>query len=68
MNHSNNYKQHAGNAKNWPTEASKTAYSKFIRGERLTIIEAIRARCCECEGADPEHCFKEKCPSYLYCK
>lgn len=53
----------------WPRKAGKMDYIRFLRGERLTRSEAIRAKCYECVvGEDTQPCPVKTCPLIEYCQ
>ena len=61
-------RQHHKNVKKWPRKAGKADYFRFLRGERLTRSESIRAKCYDCAcGEDIRPCSVEICPLLPYC-
>ena len=57
------------NAEKYPKQIGKAYFIKFLKGERLTRDEAIKARCYEYVGGeDTEPCNVPLCPLTLYCQ
>lgn len=50
----------------WSKKAGKNDYLKFLKGERLTQRQAIRAKCYECCCGDPAICSVNQCPLLPY--
>ena len=45
----------------WPKKAGKKDYLKYLRGERLTQRQAIRAKCFDCCCGEPGLCSVQHC-------
>lgn len=57
------------NAEKLPKQIGKADYIRFLKGERLTRDEAIKAKCYECVGGeDTLPCHAATCPLTLYCQ
>lgn len=50
----------------WPKKAGKNDYLKFLRGERLTQRQAIRAKCYDCCCGEPGLCSVLHCSLLPY--
>jgi hypothetical protein len=46
----------------WPRHAGKNDYLKYLKGERLTQREAIKAKCFDCCCGEPGTCSVMHCP------
>jgi len=56
-------KRHIKNVEKWKRKAGKAEYERFLKGEKLTRAEAIRAHCYQCtQGEDTEPCCVLCCP------
>lgn len=57
------------NAKRMPKQKGKSAYLKFLSGEKVTRADAIFACCYECVGGEQtKPCTAITCPLTLYCQ
>lgn len=45
----------------WPKKAGKSDFLKFLRGERLTQRQAIKAKCYDCCCGEPGLCSVRYC-------
>jgi hypothetical protein len=64
---SKHLEKHTEIVKRWPRKAGKAEYLKFLRGEKLTRAEALKAKCYECVcGEDSGQCLVKTCPLLLY--
>jgi len=55
--------------KKWPRKSGKADYLRFLKGEKSSRSEAIKAKCYECttgEGTKP--CVVKYCPLLDYCQ
>lgn len=49
--------------KHWKQQYGKSAYVKYLNGEKLTRSQAIAAKCYECNGNEAT-CYSVLCPLY----
>jgi len=50
------------NVEKWPRHAGKNDYLKYLKGERLTQRQAIKAKCFDCCCGEPGDCCVQFCP------
>jgi hypothetical protein len=57
------------NAERMPRKSGKAEYIRFLKGQKLTRGEAIKATCFECIGGeDTRPCNIPLCPLTQYCQ